>query len=77
MEKKQFKLMVEPQLADRLTRLGAKLGYSSGNEFAVDALDIYAEALAKLMAELREDQRAKVKRQTDQLLREAQDSRRK
>lgn len=77
MEKKQFKLMVEPQLADRLTRLGAKLGYSSGNEFAVDALDIYAEALAKLMAELREDQRAKVKRQTEQLLREAQDSRRK
>lgn len=77
MEKKQFKLMVEPQLADRLARLGAKLGYSSGNEFAVDALDIYAEALAKLMAELREDQRAKVKRQTDQLLREAQDSRRK
>jgi hypothetical protein len=41
-EKKQWKIRVEDQLIDRLNTLAPKAGYSWGNEFAAEALDIWA-----------------------------------
>lgn len=74
-DKKMWNIRVEDQLIDRCTRLGERLGYASGNAFAADALDQYAELLADLMAELRDDQDATIKRQRERLLGKApQDS---
>jgi hypothetical protein len=48
-EKTQYNLRIERQLVDRLSRLATHCGYSSGNEFAAEALDRYAEYLAEAM----------------------------
>ncbi len=69
MADKKFRgLRIEDQLVARLTRLSERLGYPSWNAFAADALDRYAELLADLIAELREDQGATLQRQRERLL---------
>ncbi len=68
-EKKQWNIRVEDQLIDRLNTLAPKAGYASGNEFAAEALDMWAETLADLMIKLREIERKNaVKLQREQLL---------
>ena len=67
-EKKQRNILVEDQLIDRLNTLAPKAGYASGNEFAAEALDTWAETLADLMIKLREIERNAVKLQREQLL---------
>ena len=67
-ERKQWNIRVEDQLIDRLNRLAPKAGFSSGNEFAAEALDIYAETLAELIVELRKIEQDAVKRQREKLL---------
>ena len=67
-EKKQWNIRIEDQLIDRLNKLAPKAGYASGNEFAAEALDIWAETLADLMIKLREIERNAVKIQREQLL---------
>jgi hypothetical protein len=67
-EKKQLNIRVEDQLIDRLNTLAPKAGYASGNEFAAEALDAWAETLADLMIKLREIERNAVKHQREQLL---------
>lgn len=68
MEKEQFKLMMEPQLRDRLKRLSAKSGYGSAQEFVIEALDNYAELLADLLNEARGQMELLRRRQREQLL---------
>ena len=67
-DKKQWNIRVEDQLIDRLNRLAPKAGFSSGNEFAADALNLFAEALADFMIEIRKIERDTVDRQREQLL---------
>ena len=67
-EKKQWNLHVEDQLINRLNTLAPKAGYASGNEFAAEALDMWAETLADLMIKLREIEQNSVKLQREQLL---------
>ena len=67
-EKKQWNIRVEDQLIDRLNTLAPKAGYASGNEFAAEALDTWAETLADLMIKLREIEGNAVKPQREQLL---------
>jgi hypothetical protein len=67
-DKRMWNVRVEDQLIERLTQLGARPGYPTGNAFAADAIDQYAELLADLMAELRDDQNATIKRQRERLL---------
>jgi hypothetical protein len=67
-EKKQWGIRVEDQLIDRLGRLAPKAGYSSGNEFAADALDIYAETLCDLIIELKKVERQTVASQRERLI---------
>ena len=67
-EKKQWNILVEDQLIYRLNTLAPKVGYASGNEFAAEALDIWAETLADLMIKLREIERNAFKLQREQLL---------
>jgi hypothetical protein len=67
-EKKQWNIRVEDKLIDRLNTLAPKAGYASGNEFAAEALDMWAETLADLMIKLREIERNAVKPQREQLL---------
>ena len=76
-EKKQWNIRVEDQLIDRLNTLAPKAGYASGNEFAAEALDMWAETLADLMIKFQEIERNAVKLQREQLLaklRQVQDS---
>jgi len=61
----QLKLRIEQQLFDRLSELAKRCGFSTANQFAGEALDIYAELLADLLTEqkkesknLRDSQRA-------------------
>jgi quinolinate synthase len=77
-EKKQWNIRVEDQLIDRLNTLAPKAGYTSGNEFAAEALNMWAETLADIMIKLREIERNAVKLQREQLfakLRQVQESR--
>lgn len=67
MEKEQFKLMMEPQLRDRLKRLAVKCGYGSAQEFVIASLDDYAELLGDLLLEARDQAELLRKRQRDQL----------
>src|SRR5262245_157439 len=67
-EKRQWNIRVEPQLIDRLNRLAPKAGYTSGNEFAIEALDLYAEVLVDLINELRTVEKMTIQRQREQLL---------
>ena len=67
-EKKQWNIRIEDQLIDRLNTLAPKAGYASGNEFAAEALDMWAETLVDLMIKLREVERDAVKLQREQLL---------
>lgn len=74
-EKTQYKLTIEQQLVDRLSRLAILCGYSSGNEFAAKALDRYAEYLAEAM--LKEEDEVKKLRENlrPQLFKDIQPSR--
>ena len=77
-EKKPWNIRVEGQLIDRLNTLAPKAGFASGDEFAAEALDMWAETLADLMIKLREIERNAVKLQREQLLtklRQVQESR--
>lgn len=74
---KLWNIRIEEQLIDRLGRLGERLGYPSGNAFVADALDQYAELLADLLAEVREDREATRKRQRERLLAAQSAARRK
>ena len=63
----QFKLRIEHQLFDRLSKLADRCGYSSPNQFATEALNQYAEVMADLMIEqkkglrlLRDEQRERL-----------------
>ena len=67
-EKKQWNIRVEDQLIHRLNTLAQKAGFASGNEFAAEALDIWAETLADLMIKLREIERNAFKLQRERLL---------
>jgi hypothetical protein len=67
-EKKQWIIRVEDQLIDQLNTLAPNAGYASGNEFAAEALDIWAETLADLMIKFQEIERNAVKHQREQLL---------
>ena len=67
-EKKQWNIRVEYQLIDRLNTLAPKAGYASGNEFAAEALDMWAETLADLMIKLREIEQNAFKIQRERLL---------
>ena len=67
-EKKQWNILVEEQLIDWLNTLAPKTGYANGNEFAAEALDIWAETLADLMIKLREIERNAFKLQRERLL---------
>ena len=67
-EKKQWNIRVQDQLIDRLNTLAPKAGYASGDEFAAEALDTWAETLADMMIKLREIERNSVKLQREQLL---------
>ncbi len=63
-EKKQWNIRVEDQLIDRLNTLAPKAGYASGNEFAAEALDMWAETLQReqLLAKLRQFQESGTER---------------
>ena len=67
-EKRQWNLRVENQLVDRLNRLAPKAGFTTGSEFAVTALDLYAEVLVDLVNELRRVEKTTIQRQREQLL---------
>jgi hypothetical protein len=67
-EKKQWNIRIEDQLIGQLNTLALKAGYASGDEFAAEALDMWAETLADLMIKLREIERNAVKLQREQLL---------
>ncbi|HKQ90326.1 MAG TPA: hypothetical protein VJZ77_06575 [Blastocatellia bacterium] len=76
-EKKQRNIRLSDQLVDRLTRLAPKAGFSTWNEFAAEALDLYGELIADLMIELRQIERNAIRLQREQLLaklRSAQES---
>lgn len=66
-EKPQFKFYAEPHLVDRLERLARKCGLPSAQKFAIAALDGYAELLADLLLEGRDQAELFRKRQRDQL----------
>ena len=70
-DKQQRNIRMEDQLVDRLKRLAPKAGFSSWNEFAAGALDLYAETLCDCIIELRKGQRETIERQRKQLLAEA------
>jgi len=64
----QYKLKIQRQLIDRLTRLGRDCGYASGNAFAADALDQYAELLAELIREQNAAHEALRRRQVEEVV---------
>jgi len=64
----QFKFRISRPLFDRLTRLAARAGFSSANEFAAAALDQYGELLAELIIEQRDALSLIRERQREQLL---------
>jgi hypothetical protein len=67
-DKDQFKLRPEPQLRERLDRLAAKCGFPSAQQFVIAALDGYAELVADLLLEERDQAQLLRKRQREQLL---------
>jgi len=67
-EKRQWNLRAPDQLIDRLNRLAPKAGFASANEFAITALDLYAETLVDLINELRKIEKATIQRQRADLL---------
>jgi len=67
-DKTQYKLRIENQLIARLHELGTKCGYSSGNEFAADALDRFAETLAEAIIEEQKEMERYHKNQRKQIL---------
>ncbi len=68
MAKVQYKIRVEEGLIAKLSELGARCGYSSGNEFAAVALSEYADLLADLLTELKAGRQAMLAQQREQLL---------
>jgi len=67
-DKVQFKMRLDPQLVERLDRLAAKCGYTTAQQFVIGALDGYAELLAVLLRERRDQDELLLKRQREQLL---------
>jgi len=67
-EKTQYNIRIEDQLKERLALCAQKSGFVSGNEFAAEALNLYAETLVDLINELRKIEKGTIKRQREQLL---------
>jgi hypothetical protein len=67
-EKKQYNLRITEELIERLTKLGARCGYGSGNEFAAEALEQYAELLADLLIEHRKESKTFVEKQRERIV---------
>jgi hypothetical protein len=61
-------MRVDPQLVDRLDRLAARCGYTTAQQFVIAGLDGYAELLADLLREHRDQAELLRKRQREQLL---------
>ena len=51
----QLKLRIENQLFERLSELAKRCGFSTANQFAGEALDLYAELMAELLTEQQEE----------------------
>ncbi len=68
MAKVQYKIRIEEALVAKLSELGARCGYSSGNEFAAAALNEYADLLADLLTELQAGRQEMLAQQREQLL---------
>jgi len=64
----QLKLRIEQQLFERLSELAKSCGFSSANQFAGEALDQYAELLADLLTEQREESKIFRDKQCERLL---------
>lgn len=76
-DKKFWGIRADEQLIDRLTKLGARLGYPSGNAFAADVLNEWAELLAEITAELKDDRAASKKRIHERVMSQLRSERRK
>lgn len=76
-KKKLWNIRIEEPLIDKLGRLGAHLGYPSGNAFVAAALHEFAETLAEMMSELSDDRAASKKRIHDKVLSQLRSERRK
>jgi predicted DNA-binding protein len=72
-EKKQYNLRITEELIERLTKLGDRCGYGSGNEFAAEVLDQYAELLADLLIEQRKEAKTFREKQRDRLLKQLEE----
>jgi len=72
-EKKQYNLRITEELIERLTKLGDRCGYGSGNEFAAEALDQYAELLADLLLEQRKESKSFREKQRERLLQQIEE----
>lgn len=75
-DRTQYKIRIQRQLIGRLSRLGRRCGYSTGNEFAADALDQYAELLADLIEEQHLSQADLRRRQHEEVIRRTKEGRR-
>ena len=64
----QFKFRIESDLLRRLSKAAERAGYSSPNQFALAALDQYAELLADLINEQREQAKNLRDEQRERLL---------
>ena len=72
-EKKQYNLRITEELIERLTQLGARCGYGSGNEFAAEVLDQYAELLADLLIEQRKESKTFIEKQRERLVKQIEE----
>jgi ribosome assembly protein YihI (activator of Der GTPase) len=66
--KRQFKQRIDTQLDERIERLAANCGFSSAQQFVIAGLDDYAELIADLLIEARDQAELLRKRQREQLL---------
>ena len=64
----QYKLRLEESTVQLLTTLAVRLGYPSGNAFAADCLEKYAETLAGLIEDLRARELDALREQQEQAL---------
>ena len=64
----QLKLRIEQQLFDRLSELAKRCGFSTANQFAVEALDQYAELIADLLTEQLKESKNLRDRQRERML---------
>ena len=63
----QYKLRLEEATVKRLTALAVRLGYPSGNAFAADCLEKYADTLAGLIEDLKTREADALREQQEQV----------